>query len=282
MRATLSTTEVHGATLGELRRRPAGLGVRADFSSIYRAVVAVNGNTNAPIPLFAIGVFTGFTLSQAGLVRHWHKARLRRWWVRAAVNGTGAVMTAVATGIFLASKVTAGAWVVVLAIAALMVLFRRIDAYHTEVSAELGLGAVPAAPRAEESLVVVAVNRVSRLRKDARCAAPSLGSKVVAASVAFEDDQAAQLRADWERWHPGAPLVALQPAHRSIAGPIVAFITSPEVAAHARVLVLIPEVEPRRWRHQLLQNQRGVILANLLRRRTDVAVATLPFRLAKE
>jgi hypothetical protein len=81
-------------------------------------LVAVDANTNAMIPLFAIGVFTGFTLAQAALVRHWHQQRPTWWWARAGLNGLGAMMTAVATIIFVITKFSAGAWVVVIAIPA--------------------------------------------------------------------------------------------------------------------------------------------------------------------
>ena len=93
-------------------------------------LVAVDGNTNTLIPLFAIGVFIGFTLSQTGLVVHWWRTRPPGWQRRAAVNGLGAFITAVATIVFLVSKFTEGAWVVVIAIPAFIFLFLRIHAYY--------------------------------------------------------------------------------------------------------------------------------------------------------
>ncbi len=245
-------------------------------------LVAVDADTNALIPLFAIGVFTGFTLSQTGLVRHWHSERPSRWWARAALNGLGAVMTAVATVIFVVTKFTAGAWVVVIAIPALIALFTRIARYYREVGVELGLGATPPAPRPEPSLVVVAVTAVSRMTAAALSRALSLGDEVVAVSVQFDDEGASSLQAAWDRWQPGVPLTVLRSPSRSIARPMLAYLRSPQLRGRPSVLVLIPEVEPRKWRHQLLQNQRGVVLANVLRRRADVAVARMAFRLREE
>ena len=242
-------------------------------------LVAVNANTNSLIPLYAIGVFTGFTLSQVGLVRHWHKSRPPRWWSRAGLNGTGAVMTGVATVVFLVTKFTGGAWVVVVAIPSLMLLFARIDTYYRQAGRELGLGTIPPAPTAGDSMVVVPVNGVSRLTEDALSAALSMGSHVVAVSVAFDDQRASELEQEWARWDPGVELVVLRGDRSSLAAPILAYVNSPDVLARGRVVVLIAEVEPRRWRHQLLQNQRGVLLANVLRRGSDAAVSTLPFRL---
>ena len=244
-------------------------------------LVAVDANTNALIPLFAIGVFTGFTLSQTGLVRHWHHERPRRWWARAVLNGLGAVMTAVATVIFVVTKFSAGAWVVVIAVPALIFLFTRVGAYYRDVAAELGFGEVPPMPGAEKSLVVVAVTAVSRMTAAALGAALSLGDVVVAVSVQFDDERAASLRADWDRWDPGVDLQILRPATRSVTKPMLAYLSTVEAETHAHVLVLIPEVEPKKWRHQLLQNQRGILLANALRRHSDVGVARMPFHLRR-
>ena len=245
-------------------------------------LIAVNANTNELIPLYAIGVFTGFTLSQAGLVRHWHRERSPRWWARAGLNGLGAVMTAVATVIFLVTKFTAGAWVVVIAIPALILLFTRISRYYSTVGAELGLGSIPPKPAAQPSLVVVLVAAVSLMAESVLSTALSLGDEVIAVSVQFEDERADALQADWDRWAPGVELVILRPATRSILEPMIGYLCAPPIADRPQVLVLIPEIEPRKWRHKLLQNQRGIILANQLRRYSDVKVARIPYRLNRE
>lgn len=106
-------------------------------------LIAVNADTHRMLPLFAIGVFIGFTISQTGLVRHWAKERPPGWLRRAVLNGFGAVLTSVACVVLLASKFVEGAWVVVLAIPLLMLLFARIQRYYAEVARELGLGEIP-------------------------------------------------------------------------------------------------------------------------------------------
>ena len=245
-------------------------------------LVAVDANTNALIPLFAIGVFTGFTLSQTGLVRHWRHERPRRWWARAALNGLGAAMTAVATAIFVVTKFSAGAWVVVIAIPAIILLFTRIARYYRDVAIELGLGQTPPVPAPEPSLVVVPVAAVSKMTAAALSRALSLGDEVVALSVQFGDEAATSLQDEWDRWQPGVALSILRSPSRSITKPMLAYLRSPQVQARPSVLVLIPEVEPKKWRHRLLQNQRDIILANVLRRRCDVTVARVAFRLKEE
>jgi hypothetical protein len=191
-------------------------------------------------------------------------------------------MTAVATVIFLVSKFTSGAWVVVIAIPALMLLFARIDRYYRRVSTALGLGKIPGTPRGGRGIVVVPVAHLSRMTEFALDTALTLGNEVVAVSVQFDDTKAAELREEWERWGPGVELDIVSSRDRSVAVPILGYLDSPRFRECQQVLVLIPEVEPKRWRHRLLQNQRDVILANVLRRRTDVIVARLPFRLPND
>ncbi len=118
-----------------------GIWVLAILSGLL--LVVVRGNTNAMIPLFAIGVFIGFTLAQAGLVVHWQRTRPPGWRRRALVNAIGAVVTGVSTLIFLVSKFVEGAWVVVLAIPAFVYLFRRIHHYYAQLGVDLGFGQMP-------------------------------------------------------------------------------------------------------------------------------------------
>ena len=191
-------------------------------------------------------------------------------------------MTAVATVIFLVTKFVSGAWVVVVAIPALILLFTRISRYYTNVGAELGFGSIPPKPVAERSLVVVLVTGVSLMTQSVLSTALSLGDEVIAVSVQFDDERAAGLRSDWDEWAPGVELVILRSATRSIGEPMLGYLCAPPIADRPQVLVLIPEVEPHKWRHKLLQNQRGIVLANLLRRHSDVIVARVPYRLVHD
>ncbi|MGH9019026.1 MAG: APC family permease, partial [Acidimicrobiales bacterium] len=106
-------------------------------------LVVVGGNTETLIPLFAIGVFVGFTVSQAGLVVHWHRSRESGWGRRAAINATGAVVTAAATVVFLITKFVEGAWVVVVAVPLFIFLFTRVEWYYRQAGTALGIGQVP-------------------------------------------------------------------------------------------------------------------------------------------
>jgi amino acid transporter len=240
-------------------------------------LVAVGGSTNEMIPLFAIGVFTGFTLSQSGLVVHWWRTRPARWRQRIVINGGGAVVTGLATVIFLVTKFQQGAWIVLVAVPAFVLLFLRIHAYYARTRAQLGVGQVPAAPTGKEALVIVPVSSVSQLSRYAICEALSLSPHVVAVSVAVEGDTAAgapeRLQAQWDEWNPGPPLRILRTEYASVVDPLVAFIDEQRARGDRQIVVLIPVLIPGRWRYRILHNQIDLVLSAALRKRPDVVVA---------
>ncbi len=241
-------------------------------------LIAVNAQTIRLIPLFTIGVFVGFTISQVGLVRHWHRERPPRWGLRAALNGTGAVMTAIAVVVFLGSKFLEGAWVVVITVPSLMWLFSRIEAYYGRVASELKLGKTPPPPCKRESIVIVPASTVNLLTEKAVSAGLSLGETVVAVAVAGDEEECGQIKRTWDEWKSGVPIEVLLDPHRSLIHTVLRYIKSVE-NENATITVLIPEIIPSKRRHEILHNQRGRLLEAALKSRTNVIVATLPFHI---
>jgi amino acid transporter len=241
-------------------------------------LVAVNGDTNRLIPLFTIGVFVGLTISQVGLVRHWRKKRPPRWQLRAALNGAGATMTAVAVVVFLGTKFVHGAWVVVVAVPLLIVLFSRTESYYAGVAHELKLGKTPPRPCKRESIVIVPTTTVNLLTEQALSAALSIGETVVAVAVAGDEAECDQIKQDWHEWGSGVPIEVLLDPHRSLIKTVLHYIESLK-GQEATITVLIPEIVPNKRRHEILHNQRGRLLEAVLKTRTDVVTATLPFHL---
>ena len=253
-----------------------GIWVLAVMSALL--LVAVGGDTDELIPLFAIGVFTGFTLSQSGLVVHWWRTRPPRWRYRASVNGVGAVVTGLATIIFLVSKFAQGAWIVVVAVPTFFLLFMRIHAYYQTVGQALRVGDIPPVPAGKKTLVIVPVINVSELTAYALNEALSLSKDVIAVSVvtAARDEgsaSSADLEAEWARWNPGPPLRLLHTEFASVVEPICAFIDQEREAANRQIVVLIPVLIPSRWRYRILHNQLDLVLSAALRKRPDVVVA---------
>ena len=248
-------------------------------------LVASEGDTQALVPLFAIGVFIGFTLSQVGMVRHWRADHSGGWKTRAAINGFGAVLTTATTIIELVSKFTEGAWLIVLVIPALVLLFSRIRRTYGRIGALLELGQTPKPPAKKKSLVVVPVSSISRLTAAGVSTALSISDEVIAVTVCFDDpdDEATDVsfRDRWEQWHPNVPLITLHTVHRSIAPPIVKYLSQIEAQdEYHQLVVLIPEVQPKHFWYALLFNQRGVIIDRAIRRGTaNVVLCRLRYRL---
>jgi hypothetical protein len=169
--------------------------------------------------------------------------------------------------------------VVVVTIPLLMLLFARVQRYYTAVGRELGLGEVPPPPRVTDSLVIVPVGEVSRLTQLALTAARALGDEVVAVAVHGSPSRARALEESWARWNPGVRLDIIDSPQRSLVQPIVEYVQRAADSGR-QIAVLIPEVEPLHRRYQILQNQRGLLLATVLRARTDVVVCVVPYRLS--
>ncbi len=250
------------------------------FLAITAALLLVitDGDMNTLVPLFAIGVFVGFTLSQVGMVRHWRRARPSGWRGKATLNGFGALLTGAAAIVVTTTKFGEGGWLIVVALPLLVAAMEWVERSYRRIGERLGLGLTPAPPRPHRSLVIVPVHTVSRLTRDALAAALSLGDHVEAVHVVHPDDEHAQrdFVADWEKWHPEVTLIQLHDERRRLGEPLVEHLRT---VGDRHVFVLIAEVEPEHWWQRILQNQRGGVLARALRRRSDAVVCRMRFRL---
>jgi amino acid transporter len=261
-----------------------GVIVLAIFAAIL--LVVTRGDTQALIPVFAIGVFVGFTLSQAGMVKHWRERRGPAWQGRAVINGVGAVFTLAALAIELISKFTEGAWLVVIVVPLLVLMFSRIHTIYLRIGAAMQIGVVPPPPERRSALVVVPVGSMSRLVQAGISAALSLGDEVVAVTVCYDDpdaeEAAARMSQQWREWNPGVRLVTLHTRHRSLGQPIVDYLRELEQApTHDQLVVLIPEVQAARPWQRVLYNQRGLVLEQAIHHGTEnVVICRLRYRLA--
>ncbi|WP_345260884.1 APC family permease [Streptomyces hundungensis] len=248
-------------------------------------LVFSGGDTNTLVPLFAIGVFVGFTICQTGMVIHWRGERSPGRHGKALLNGVGAVLTGVAAVVVAASKFTEGAWLIVVALPLLVLVFEAVHRAYGRIAERLDLGRVPEPPRRDRLLVIVPVSHLSRLTCEALNAAVSLGDEVRAVTVSHPDEEDRRdteaLRRDWELWNPGVELVELASQHRSLGRPVADYVSRVHTYhPRTRVTVLIPEVEPAHIWQRVLQNQRGAVLAHAVRKDTDAVICRLRFRLS--
>ncbi|MER5642375.1 APC family permease [Kitasatospora sp. NPDC002227] len=258
------------------------------FLAVVSAALLIGsgGDVNSLVPLFAIGVFVGFTICQIGMVRHWRARRGPGWRGKALLNGGGALLTGAAALVVAGTKFTEGAWGICLALPLLVLLFELVHRSYARIGERLELGRIPGAVVRRHALVIVPVTAISRLTRDALSAAVSLGDEVVAVTVVHtepdaEDRAAAEaLRRDWELWHPGVPLVEVPDAHRRLGRPLAVYTNDLAAArVYDRITVLIAEVEPVRLWERALQNQRGAVIDRALRRHTDAVVCRLRLRM---
>ncbi|GLV88193.1 putative amino acid permease [Streptomyces lavendulae subsp. lavendulae] len=257
--------------------------------ALVSAVLLVfsGGDANTLVPLFAIGVFVGFTICQVGMVRHWSLQRPAGWRAKAALNGFGALLTGVSAVVVTATKFTEGAWLIVVALPLIVLGFEKVHRAYDRIGERLELGRVPQPPQRSRSLVVVPVSGLSLLTCRALTAARSLGDEVLAVTVthpAPEDRRAAEaLRRDWELWNPGVELVELPSPTRSLGRPVSGYVRGlTERRPDTQVTVLIPETEPERLWQRMLQNQRGSVVAHAVRRDTDAVICRLRFRITTD
>ena len=257
--------------------------------SLFAAALLVifRGNTNAIIPLYAVGVFTSFTLSQAGMVRHWYKERTAGWFPSAIMNGIGAVATLVVLCVIVTTKFLGGAWVVVVAIPLVVSLFLAIRRHYQYVASRLTLEGVPPRsyiPRPKTDVVthpaIVVVGQLNRGTLEALDYARSIADEIVGIHVDVGTTDREKLQQRWEQLEGDIPLVILDSPYRLVVSPIVEFITDYE-ARHSSVLstVIIPAFVPRNWWESILHNQTALFLKASLRSKKSRVITTVRYYL---
>jgi amino acid transporter len=274
---------------GYLPRQFANQGDRLAFSngiialSIFAGVllVAFGGDTHALIPLYMIGVFISFTLSQGGMVLHWQRLRGSGWQTSAMINGIGAIATAVVLVIVTVTKTFEGAWIILLLIPILVIAFRATRAHYYHVASQLSLrGWKGEGP--QHSTVLVPIGGVHRAVLQAVAYARSLSQDVRAVFVDTDAAATEKVRADWQRWGNGTRLEVLASPYRSLMEPLLEYIDELQSAnPHDYVTVVLPEFVPARWWQHLLHNQRALLIKGALLFRPRVVVTSVPFHLER-
>lgn len=256
-----------------------GVAALAAFAALI--LIASDADTHRLLPLFAIGVFIGFTISQVGLVKHWFGARTSGWHWKAVLNGFGAVLSAVAMVVLFVSKFTEGAWLLLIVIPLLVLLFGRTENYYQGVKRELALDELPTLtpnPPGQTPLVIVPIDDINKRTVQLLEAALHLGGEVVPVTISRTDQKANAMTKRWDQWNPGLELVVLPTAHRSLVTPLVEYVKKRQSDGR-QVTVLITEIKTKRRWQQILHNQTGIVLTASLIDRTDAIVANYPYRM---
>jgi amino acid permease-like protein len=245
-------------------------GVLALGVSAAVLLAGARGTMNALVPLFAIGVFVGFTIAQAGMVRHWLAVRGNGWQWRIALNGVGAVLTFAAAVITTAMKFTAGAWLIVLVLPLLVLGMEQIRKTYHRIDGCRGIGYVPAPPRPRGTAIVVPVSEVSELSREALSAAMSIGRDVIAVHVCLPGENMTVFTKEWETWHPDVRLALLEDSDSTVGSPVARYLRNHFDGR--RKIVVIAEVEPPAGWSRVLPSHRSDELERILRRMPDTVV----------
>jgi amino acid transporter len=262
-----------------LPRQMTQLGDRLVFSNgicalafLASALVLIfGGSTHRLIPLYAVGVFLSFTLSQAGMVRHWLKEPGQGSAWKAAVNGLGAVATGVVLLVIVGTKFIHGAWIVMLLIPAFVWMFHLVHHHYRTVAAQLSLEGLqperwPEQASRRSHKVVVPVSGMHRGTLAALRFARSLSKDVAAVLIDVEPNVTGRVREKWATWGHGIPLVVLDSPYRSIIAPLLAYLDQVDGREPERgpAVVVLPEFVPARWWHHLLHNQTALMIKAVL------------------
>ncbi len=244
-------------------------------------VVAFGGSVHRLIPIYAVGVFISFSLSQAGLVRHWMRTRGPGWAQGAIINGFGAIVTAVALMVIAATKFTHGAWVVTLLVPAFLYMFFRIHKHYEMVAEELSLddfqpNMVPSRPT-----VIVPVSGIHRAVLEALAYARAISTDVRAVYVASDLTAAEALRDKWRRYSPDVPLEIIYSPYRVVINELMKYLDRVQNDEGRIVTVVIPEFVPMHWWELLLHSQTAWMLKAALLFRKRIPVTSVPHHLRK-
>jgi amino acid transporter len=253
-------------------------------------IIAFGGSVAALIPLYTVGVFIAFTLSQSGMVRRWYRLRdtEKGWQRKALINGIGAVTTAVVAVEVAASKFFLGAWIVIVLIPILISVMLFIKRQYTSTAEQLAVqpGVKLPGPHREER-VIIPVPGINRAVVQAINVGLSISPDVLAVLVSDDADAATKVREDWELQLPEVPLVIVESPYRALVGPMLAYLdvldeTWPRDKDEPITFVVIPEFVARSWWERILYNQSARRLRSALLGRKHTVVVNVPYRRESE
>jgi amino acid transporter len=245
---------------------------------------AFGGDTHALIPLYSVGVFLCFTLSQAGMVKHWREVHESGWQWRLAVNAFGGVLTAIVLAIVVFEKFRDGAYLVVILVPLLVAMMLFIRRQYARSRAELAVRPeLVVGPPTREERVVVPIPGLDRATVQAIKVGRSIDDDVRAVFISDDAEQAAKVRSEFERQVPGVPLVVVESPYRALAGPLLAYLDVLDMAwppdkPEPITFVVIPEYVAKSWWERLLYNQSAKRLRSMLLGRPHTVIVNVPYR----
>ena len=238
-------------------------------------IVLFNATTHSLIPLYAIGVFLSFTLSQGGMVRHWFKDKKGAWFVHAGINATGAIVTGVATAVIAATKFAHGAWIVIIVIPLIVMFFHAISRHYKSIVRQLHPEKTDLVSPGYHKVVIP----ISALHKGAARAlgyAKLISPDVEAVYISLDPERTKKMQDVWKSYEIGVPLTVLESPYRSVVQPLVNYIDKVRSQKPDQLItVILPEFVPLRWWQQVLHNQTALLIRAALLFKKGVVVTSI-------
>jgi len=242
-------------------------------------LVIFRGDTHALIPLYAVGVFLSFTLSQASMVRRWLRLKEEGWWWRWWLNAVGALVTGLVMITIAATKFTHGAWIVILLIPTLVAVFVMVHRHYAEVAVQLSLDAFSPPPPMTNTVLVL-VGDIHRGVIKAIQYAKTLSPNAKAVFVETDPERTRRLEEKWGRYGMGVPLIVLTSPYRSLLGPLTKYVDHLQNQGENHVVtIVLPEFIPARWWQLGLHNQTAFLIKGAMLFRKNVIVTDVPYHL---
>lgn len=260
-------------------------------------IILFRASVTALIPLYAIGVFLSFTLSQAGMARRWHKIgglkpeeqiqergsvlRFERGWkTKMFINGFGAICTLIVMFVFAGTKFMEGGWIVIVLIPLVVSIFSAIHRHYRRIADCLSLENYGAPPRIERCRVILPISGVHRGSLAALRYAQTLSNDITAVHVSTDLEESDKVRKRWEQWGEGVRLVILESPYRLMLEPLLAYIE--EVASHNQqdeiLTIVVPQFIPRQRWHNILHTQTAFLLRLALLFRPGIVITDVPYQ----
>jgi hypothetical protein len=232
-------------------------------------VVLFKGDTHALVPLYAVGVFISFTLSQAGMCMRFFRKRTQGWQLAMAINGVGAVTSFIVLWVITITKFTHGAWIVVVVIPFVVLAFKKINRHYLSLGPQLQTVRSDYTMIREplRTLVIIPVSNLHKGMIRAIRFAHTISNEVIALSVDINPDSTMRLQKEWDDVQPGIPLIILPSPYRSLSEPLLKYVTDRVGEAkrsEREVMLLVPEFVTARWWHHFLHNQTATIIRTYL------------------
>ena len=242
-------------------------------------IIIFSASVTGLIPLYTLGVFIAFTLSQAGMFVRWYRRREPGWQRGLAINGLGAATTAVVALVVGSSNFLQGAWLVLLLVPALMVVLWGIRVHYQGHDRSVAVESIPeGAEAAHKPIVIVPIARLDRPALGAIAFANSISDSATAVHVTNDPAQAEEMRRRWPEWAGRTELVVVESPYRALMGPLLRYMDALQAQAPDRpIVVVLSEVIPRHWWENLLHNQTSLRLKLRLFGRKNTIVADVPY-----